>query len=45
MIAGGGGIGESKKSTDRTDVIDLKQPTRASGRGPTWPSRCATRTW
>jgi radical copper oxidase GlxA-like protein/galactose oxidase-like protein len=23
MIAGGGGIGESKRSTDRTDVIDL----------------------
>ncbi len=26
MIAGGGGIGESPKSTDRTDVIDLKKP-------------------
>ena len=26
MIAGGGGIGNSPKSTDRTDVIDLKQP-------------------
>jgi hypothetical protein len=24
MIAGGGGVGESNKSTDRTDVIDLK---------------------
>ena len=26
MIAGGGGIGESKQSTARTDVIDLSGP-------------------
>ena len=34
MIAGGGGIGESKKSTDRTDVIDLKRPAPRFKPGP-----------
>jgi hypothetical protein len=34
MIAGGGGIGESKRSTDRTDVIDLKLPAPRFEPGP-----------
>lgn len=34
MIAGGGGVGESKRSTARTDVIDLKQPNPRFTPGP-----------
>ncbi len=34
MIAGGGGIGESPKSTDRTDVIDLNRPNPRFTPGP-----------
>ncbi len=34
MIAGGGGVGESKKSTARTDVIDLKQANPRFTPGP-----------
>jgi hypothetical protein len=34
MIAGGGGIGDSKKSTARTDVIDLKRPAPRFEPGP-----------
>ena len=46
MIAGGGGVGESNRSTARTDVIDLNaRPSRTSRPGPTWSSRSATRTW
>ena len=38
MIAGGGGIGESHKSTDRTDVIDL-EAARAALRARARPGR------
>ncbi|MGZ8667022.1 MAG: radical copper oxidase GlxA, partial [Solirubrobacterales bacterium] len=34
MVAGGGGIGESPKSTDRTDVIDLDRPDPRFRPGP-----------
>ena len=46
MIAGGGGIGESKRSTGRTD-IDRPQRRRArtSARARSRRSRSATRTW
>ena len=46
MIAGGGGIGESNRSTARTDVIDLRaaQAALRARAGPR-ASRSATRTW
>jgi hypothetical protein len=34
MIAGGGGIGESDRSTARTDIIDLKKPNPRFRPGP-----------
>ncbi|MYX16590.1 DUF1929 domain-containing protein [Streptomyces sp. SID8374] len=37
MVLGGGGVGESKKSTARTAVIDLKQASPAFTAGPDLP--------
>ncbi|MFJ8311267.1 MULTISPECIES: galactose oxidase-like domain-containing protein [unclassified Streptomyces] len=37
MLLGGGGVGESKKSTPRTAVVDLKQDSPAFQSGPELP--------
>ncbi len=39
MVAGGGGIGESFKSTSRTDIIDLSQSNPEFSPGPELPSK------
>ncbi|GGS27883.1 kelch motif-containing protein [Streptomyces griseoviridis] len=37
MVLGGGGVGESRKSTERTAVVDLKKAAPAFERGPDLP--------
>lgn len=38
MIAGGGGVGDSRKSTARTDVVDLSEPKPRFRPGPDLPA-------